>query len=138
MPRFTSNGITVEYTDNSGEVLAALENAVERGLMACGEAAVGYAQDLVPVDTGRLRGSITYAVDGDDCYIGTNVEYAIYVEMGTGIYTPGGRQTPWAYKDELGKWHKTHGSKPHPFLVPAASNHADEYRNLLKESLMNA
>lgn len=73
---FTTNGITVEFEDNSPEVLEALKNAVERGLMAVGETAVGYAQDECPVDTGRLRGSIGYEVDGDDCYIGTNVEYA--------------------------------------------------------------
>lgn len=73
---FTTNGIVVEFEDNSQEVLEALKNAVERGLMAVGETAVGYAQDNCPVDTGNLRGSIDYAVDGDDCYIGTNVEYA--------------------------------------------------------------
>lgn len=139
MATFSSNGITVEYNDNSEEVLAALRNAVERGLMACGEIAVGYAQDDCPVDTGRLRGSITYSVDGDDCYIGTNVEYAPYIEFGTGQYAEeGGRQTPWSYVDGKGDWHYTHGSKPQPFLRPAASNHSDEYRSILEDSLRNA
>lgn len=136
---FTSNGITVQFDDNSQEVLDALENAVERGLMAIGETAVGYAQDLVPVDTGHLRGSITYAVEGDDCYIGTNVEYAPYIEFGTGIYSEtGGRQTPWAYEDKNGEWRITHGSKPHPFLRPSASEHPEEYKEILKDSLLNA
>lgn len=139
MATFQSNGITVEFTDNSGEVLAALENAVKRGLMACGETAVGYAQELVPVDTGNLRGSISYAVDGDDCYIGTNVEYAPYIEFGTGIHAEsGGRQTPWVFQDSDGDWHMTNGYKPHPFLRPAASNHGDEYRSILEDSLRNA
>lgn len=139
MATFSSNGITVQFDDNSQAVLDALKNAVERGLMAIGETAVGYAQDLVPVDTGHLRGSITYAVDGDDCYIGTNVEYAPYVEFGTGIYAEeGGRQTPWTYQDGDGNWHMTNGSKPHPFLRPASADHANEYRDILKDSLLNA
>lgn len=136
---FTSNGITVQFDDNSDEVLRALENAVKRGLMAIGETAVGYAQDKCPVDTGHLRGSIAYAVDGDDCYIGTNVEYAPYIEFGTGIHAEhGGRQTPWAFEDKNGDWHMTRGSKPHPFLRPSASDHAEEYRDILQDSLINA
>lgn len=136
---FTSNGVTVQFDDNSQEVLDALQNAVERGLMVIGERAVGYAQDLCPVDTGHLRGSITYAVEGDDCYIGTNVEYAPYIEFGTGIHAEtGGRQTPWAYQDGEGNWHTTRGAKPQPFLRPSASDHAEEYRDILKDSLINA
>lgn len=136
---FTSNGITVEFDDNSKAVLDALKNAVERGLSACGGRAVGYAQSDVPVDTGRLRGSITYAVEGEDCYIGTNVEYAPYIEFGTGIHAEtGGRHTPWAFQLPNGEWRMTSGYVAHPFLRPAAQNHAEEYRNILKESLINA
>lgn len=136
---FSSNGITVQFNDNSEEVLDALKNAVERGLMAIGEKAVDYAQDLCPVDTGHLRGSITYQVDGEDCYIGTNVEYAPYVEFGTGIHAEsGGRQTPWAFQDSHGDWHMTRGSKPQPFIRPSASDHASEYREILKDSMLNA
>lgn len=61
-----SNTITVTIEDHSEEVLAALENAIERGAMAIGEKAVKYAKDNLTrqnaVDTGRLRNSITYAV----------------------------------------------------------------------------
>lgn len=61
-----SNTITVTIDDHSDEVLAALENAIERGAMAIGEKAVTYAKDNLTrqnaVDTGRLRNSITYAV----------------------------------------------------------------------------
>lgn len=140
---FTSNGLSVAFDftskSNKEEILKALQIAVKRGLSACGEKAVGYAQDNCPVDTGRLRGSITYAVDGDDCIIGTNVEYAAYVEFGTGKFAEtGGRQTPWTYQDGKGQWHFTEGVKPQPFLRPAAANHAEEYRNILKESLLNA
>lgn len=45
------------------------------------------AKRLCPVDTGRLRASITHAVnqDGQGLYadIGSNVDYAVYVELGT-------------------------------------------------------
>lgn len=140
MAIFQSNGITVEFkTNNKDEVLHALKNAVNRGLKACGEKAVGYAQDACPVDTGNLRGSITYAVEGDDCYIGTNVKYAPYIEFGTGKYAEsGGRQTPWTYQDGDGNWHRTEGYKPHPFIRPSAENHVNEYRDILKDSLTHA
>lgn len=64
------NTITVHIEDHSPEVLAAVKNAVERGLMAIGEQAETYAKDnitsLGAVDTGRLRNSITYALKGHD------------------------------------------------------------------------
>lgn len=58
--------IVVHVDDHSPEVLEALQNAVERGAMAIGEAAVAHAKDKITeqraVDTGRLRNSITYMV----------------------------------------------------------------------------
>lgn len=58
--------ITVHIDDHSPEVLAALENAIQRGAMAIGEKAVTYTKDNITaqgaVDTGRLRNSITYMV----------------------------------------------------------------------------
>ena len=135
---FSTHGITYEFEDNSGEILAALENALERGLEAIGMTAEGYAKDLCPVDTGRLRNSIGHKVDGEDVYIGTNVEYAPYIELGTGIYNPQGRKTPWWYQDEKGNWHWTRGARAQPFLKPAAANHAQEYRKILKDSMENA
>lgn len=138
MATISTNGLTVEFKDNSDEVLAAVKNAIERGLKACGETAVGYAQDRCPVQTGNLKGSITYEVDGDDVYIGSNVSYAPYVEMGTGIYYSGGRRTPWVYQDADGNYHTTQGSRAQPFLQPAAANHSTEYMEILKQSLENA
>lgn len=132
-------GMTIDIKDNSPEILKALENATNRALRACGERAVGYAQKDCPVDTGRLRASITYQVEGDDCYVGTNVEYGKYIEFGTGVYAEsGGRQTPWAFEDSSGDWHMTDGAKPQPFLRPAASDHSDEYVSIMKDSLQNA
>ena len=85
------------------------------------------------VDTGRLRNSISHATDEDSAYIGTNVEYGVYVELGTGIYaSEGGRSTPWSYKDDEGNWHTTVGMKPRPFLAPAVQEHVDEYKELVE------
>ena len=66
----------VDFTDNSDEVLAAMQAAIERGLEAIGMNAETYAKQNTPVDTGRLRNSISHAVDDNAAYIGTNVEYA--------------------------------------------------------------
>lgn len=47
----------------------------------------GAAKRICPVDTGRLRSSITHEVTTDEkgvvCFVGSNVEYAIFQELGT-------------------------------------------------------
>lgn len=42
------------------------------------------AKEIVPVDTGNLRNSITTSIKGNTGYVGTNVEYAPKVEFGIG------------------------------------------------------
>lgn len=141
---FSTHGFEYTFEDNSGEIMAAFQNALERGLMAIGETAVTHAKksltDQKAVDTGRLRNSINYAVKDDEVYIGTPVEYAPYVEFGTGKYAEGGggRPTPWVYQDDNGNWHWTAGNPARPFIAPAAKDHTQEYRKLLEDSLENA
>lgn len=79
------------------------------------------AKRLCPVDTGDLRSSITHEVNNDVGIVGTNKEYAPYVEFGTGIFSVegNGRDTPWSYQDDKGEWHTTVGQKPQPFLETA-------------------
>lgn len=111
----------VEITDHTDEVLAAMRAAALRGLEKCGLVAEGYAKKLCPVDTGNLRNSITHTVTNSGeraAYVGTDSEYAIYVEMGTGKYVTGGRPTPWVYKDAQGNWHMTHGQRAQPYIKP--------------------
>ena len=144
--------ITIE--DNSEEILAALENAIERGLEAIGMTAEGYAKETLTNTvytrttdpdgyklTGRLRNSITFALagkkadaatyaddegntyqnegtapnDGDGVYIGTNVVYAAGIETGT--------------RRNAGGVH---------FLQKAVSEHGEEYKQIMKDSLENA
>ena len=103
--------INVDLTDNSDVFLNALPQQIEVALEAIGLQAEGYAKLACPVDTGRLRNSISHATDGDAVYIGTNVEYAPYVELGT------------------------RKMSPRPFLEPAASNHGAEYRAIAEQYL---
>lgn len=144
---FSSHGITVQFDDNSKEVLAALQNAVERGLEAIGEKAVKYAMKSLDeqgaVDTGNLKNHVKYEVDGDDVYVGVaGVEYAPYVEFGTGKYSTLGGGTPketWVYYDELtGEFRIAHPMRARPYILPAARDHAKEYRDILRQSLENA
>ena len=132
--------MTVNFKDNSGAVLSAFHSAVEKALEECGLVAEGYAKKLAPVDTGNLRNSISHKVDPEEpaVYIGSNSLYAAYQEFGTGIYTEGGRDTPWVYQDEKGNWHWTRGNKAQPFLKPAVADHANEYQSIIKTELENA
>lgn len=73
-----------------------------------------------PKDLGNLARSIQYDVDGNTCTVSAPLEYAPYVEYGTGLFAErGGRKTPWTYKDEEGNFHTTSGQRPQPFLRPA-------------------
>lgn len=103
----------VDYTDNSEQVLAALEKGKHNALTAIGATAETYAKKATPVDTGRLRNSISHAVDGEAVYIGSNVEYAPYVELGTSR------------------------TKAHHMLQKAATEHTDEYKRLAKDAFEN-
>lgn len=132
----------IDFIDNSQLILQDFESAAIRALERCGSQAEGYAKDLAPVDTGNLRNSISHRVDEEEraAYIGTNVEYAPYVELGTGKYAEGGggRPTPWTYQDDNGVWHWTAGNKAQPFLKPAVADHAKTYSNIIKSELENA
>ncbi len=127
--------ITLE--DHSNEVLEAIESACPRALEKCGLVGEGYAKNLCQIDTGNLRNRITHTVsDGEKAaYIGTNSEYGVYVECGTGIYYPGGRQTPWTYQDENGDWHLTHGQRAKPYIKPAVADHAAQYTRIIEQEL---
>lgn len=127
----------VKVTDNSEAVLSALAEQIVKALKMIGAIAEGYAKEVCPVATGRLRNSIANEVDEDTAYIGTNVEYAPYIEYGTGIYAENGdgRQTPWAFQDEKGEWHITRGSRPYHYLKSAVTEHNDEYESIVKAVL---
>ena len=133
----------VTIIDNSEEVLDAMTAAVLASLEAVGQQAVSHAKQNITeagrVDTGALRNSVSHQVEmGENAvYIGTNQDYAIYHELGTGIYLEGGggRQSPWSYKDANGNWHRTRGIRPIHFLKNAVANYADEYKQIIEQTM---
>ena len=130
-----------KMTSHKDEVLDELDIKVEIALEMVGLEAEKYAKMKCTVDTGLLRNSITHALDGETTaiseyqdnagkqsgsykgnvpkvssgkravFIGTNVEYAPYVEFGTSK------------------------QDPQPYLKPAVTNHVDEYKKIVKSTL---
>ena len=107
----------VMIMENNAKLIdGAMNKAIAAALEEIGLAAERFAKRACPVDTGRLRSSITHALNMDEeaVYIGTNVEYAKYVENGTsrrkGVY----------------------------FLRGAAQEHGSYYRGIMKKHLENA
>lgn len=97
------------------------------------------AKQKAPKDTGALRRSITSKVEDGKGIIYTPLEYAPYVEYGTGLFAEsGGRQdVPWTYQDDKGEWHSTSGQKPQPFMRPALLENREKILRILKEALTN-
>lgn len=102
------------------------------------------AKQKAPKRTGELRNSITSRIDTTGREISgvvyTPVEYAPYVEFGTGLFAEGGngrKDVPWAYKDEKGEWHSTSGMHPQPFLRPALDDNRTQIIKILREGMGN-
>ena len=162
--------------DNSGQVLNELERKIQAALEACGNQAVSHAKQNITAGiprnsgswytpTGDLRNSMTHKVASSEksCYVGTNMNYAIYNELGTGKFTDGGggRKGWWVYvagggtKSSNGKIyskeeakrvmamlrakgldaHMTEGIKPLHFLRNAIRDHVDEYKSIIENEL---
>ena len=101
----------MEIKSHRKEIQDAFDNQIEKALTIIGLTAERYAVEACPKDTGRLANSITHQVGDKEVAISTNVSYASYVELGTS------RQAP------------------QPYLRPAASDHADEYTDIVKRVL---
>lgn len=101
------------------------------------------ARKKAPKGNGALRNSIEsrVEVDGDDIkgVVFTSLEYAPYVEYGTGLFAENGgrKDVPWSYKDDKGEWHSTSGMKPHPFMRPAFLENREKIKEILGESIKN-
>lgn len=106
--------INVNLQSNADLFKNALPEQIAQALEVIGLTAERYAKELCPVDTGRLRNSISHARDDNAAYIGTNVEYAPYVELGTSKM------------------------KARPFLRPAATEHSAEYKDIVKSALQGS
>lgn len=133
-----------EIKDNTKKILEIIVEATQSGLEAIGMTVETHAKEDpdMPVDTGYARNSITYALSGESANIrsykadkggkmgsysgtmegkkgefvaiGSNVEYFKYIEEG------GGKR------------------KAHHVLRRAATEHTEEYKKLMKDSMKNA
>ena len=104
--------MAVIFKSYKKQVQDAVQQATDRALEICGGKAETYAKRLCPVDTGNLRNSITHQQYDDHTeIIGTNVEYAPFVCLGTVKMAP------------------------RPFLRPAAENHVSEYNAVFESEL---
>lgn len=98
------------------------------------------AKQNAPKDTGALRRSITSKVEGLEGTVFTPLEYAPYIEYGTGLFAEKGngrKEVPWNYQDDEGKWHSTSGLKPQPFMRPSLDENRQKIVDTLKEGVMN-
>jgi hypothetical protein len=81
-------------SSNSGSLQAVLTSATQKGLTRRAVEVQNEARRLCRVDTGALRRSITFSITGSGtsmkATIGSNLDYSLAVETGTGIYGPKG------------------------------------------------
>lgn len=91
--------IEFTFTDNTAAILEAARRAQQLALEEIGLQAVKYTQMRTPTNTGNLKNHFDYYVHDDMVTIGNNVEYAPYVEFGTGRYASNGKGRPgwWVY-----------------------------------------
>lgn len=123
--------VSVKVENNVDKVLSALPPAKEIALEMIGIKAEKYAKENAPVGTpestgkkgyqgGTLRNSISHAYDEDSAYVGTNVEYAPYQELG--FTSVAGRHIPPA-------------NEGRGYLKPAVMDHIDEYKDIVEKVL---
>lgn len=110
------------------------EESILQALEMIGLKAESYAKVEITnngsVDTGLLRNSIAHAVTVKEhkVYIGSNVYYAPYVELGH-------HQTPGRFVPQIGKRLKASWVQPKPFIKPAVMEHIEEYKQILENTL---
>lgn len=112
----------------------------------------GEAKSTAPVDTGDLAGSIHMEVkkvnEGYEGRVYTNLEYAPYVEFGTGVKGNGTypykikglnlayKDKGWCYwSDKEDKLIYTKGQVAQPFMYPALKNNEKYINKLFKEGV---
>lgn len=128
------------------EILERIDNIasaekIEAAMGKCCALVERSAKQKAPKDTGALRNSIQSKIQNNGSEIigvvFTPLEYAPYVEYGTGLFAEkGGRRTPWIYEDEkTGKGIFTRGQKPHPYLRPALFENKNKIIQTLEGSV---
>lgn len=153
MAGLSIGGIEIDQ-DNTKELLNALEGASEKIMTMIGIKAERYAKALCPTGTakstgikgyrgGTLKNSITFNVEWDGTQagviIGSNVEYAPFVELGTlGGFE--GLPPEWESFEVPASKGKAHGKgyQAKHFLRDAIQDHLPEYKSIMENELKNA
>lgn len=99
----------------------------------------GAAREKAPKGkTGDLRKFMASKVQNLQGIVYNPLEYAPYVEYGTGLFAENGGRTdvPWAYEDEeTGELIWTCGQHPRPFMRPALDENREEIKRILREGI---
>lgn len=115
--------MSVEFTDNSINLKALLDDKAKAFLYEAASEIQSQAKRNSRVKTGQLKGSWDYKVDESkgEAKIGSPLENAIWEEFGTGEYAVhgNGRKGGWRYQDDEGNWHFTVGKMPNHTLENA-------------------
>lgn len=137
-----STEIKVEGLDEVLERLDKLAdpNKLEAALAKACALVERSAKQKAPKGDGHLRRSITSKVDMAEQQgtVFTPLEYAPYVEYGTGLFAEDGngrQDVPWHYQDEKGEWHTTSGMKPQPYMRPALDENRADIIRIIKEGI---
>ena len=110
--------MAIRFIDHTERVKGVIADLAMSSLEeAAGELESQVKQNTVVV-TGQTKNSWEHRVtqDGEDyvAAVGSDYQNAIWEEFGTGEYAlkGDGRKGGWAYQDERGEWHFTHGKRP--------------------------
>ena len=147
MARNEHFSVDVSLVNNKDLLLAATEEQIEQALIAVGAKMESNAKSrYVPVDTGRLKNSITFALAdgsanissyGTDYGGGEDTQSKPY--SGTAPADPGGKVrsvyvgTNVEYAEEVENG--TSGRRGRHFLRDAVNNHIEEYKSLVERAL---
>jgi hypothetical protein len=110
--------MSVTFKDFSINVIATMNDTASAVLEEVAGEVESQVKRNTAVDTGQTKNSWTHKVesskDQHTATVGSPLQNAIWEELGTGEYALNGdgRKGGWAYKDEEGNWHFTHGKHP--------------------------
>lgn len=117
------------------------KKALKTGIRKATKHVQGDAKELAPVaeiDGGRLRNSIqgeVKEIDGKTVgVVSTNVEYAAYVEFGTGVWGEDSPSPP-KYPGQLNYRQDWDGMEAQPYLYPALVQNKDNIKEIVRDEL---
>lgn len=125
-----------------GNVDEVVDEALQQGAKKIQNDAKRLIKAKNAFDTGRLHGSITVEKIPDGYSVGTNVEYAPYIEYGTGIRgDPTVNHTTraaWHYKSGKEVEREVKGMRARPYLRPAFNVNKEYTVKLIRSKLRKA